>query len=241
MLGAASATASPTPRRSAHPARGTTACPETSRRRSTPVIRRLARERERIEQLQLVVEVVLEPERHLQPIFQRLGELPVAPLERGEDRAPAAPAAVREECRARPQQLRTRNRLHRSLVKNILPRQNRTTDRGLPQRVAGALTVRHVQDSRARARLPPPPGEVCGATGAVVERVTGAADDARELFSHPPQTGDPRIDLVDLRRHPHAQLLRWRPRTARGAQVLRDLREREADLLRLLDRTQEAN
>jgi hypothetical protein len=57
--------------------------------------------------------------------------------------------------------------------------------------------------------------------------------------AHPAEPGDPPVDLVDLRRHPDAQSLRRRPRPPRRTQVLRDLREREADGLRVLDRAQE--
>jgi hypothetical protein len=70
----------------------------------------------------------------------------------------------------------------------------------------------------------------------VVERIARAADDPRELFPHPPQPCDPPVDLVDLRRHPHAQRLRGRAGAPRRAQVLTDLGERETDRLRLLDR-----
>jgi hypothetical protein len=124
-------------------------------------------------------------------------------------------------------------------VKHVLPRQHRPAERRLPQRVPGALAVRHVQKRRTLSRLPTPPGEVAGAARAMVERLARTADDARQLLSHPPQTGDARIDLVDLRRHPHPQRLRRGSRPPRRTQVLGDLRQREADRLRLLDRPQE--
>ena len=38
-------------------------------------------EREDVEELELVVEVVLEPEHHLEVIAKRVEQLPVAPLE----------------------------------------------------------------------------------------------------------------------------------------------------------------
>jgi hypothetical protein len=62
-------------------------------------------EREYVEELELVVEVVLEPEHNLEVVAERLEQLPVSPLERGEQRLLAAPAAVGEEAGACAQQL----------------------------------------------------------------------------------------------------------------------------------------
>ena len=90
-------------------------------------------EREHVEELELVVEVVLEPEHHLEVVAERLEQLPVAPLERGEQRLPAAPAALGEEAGARPQQLLPWQRRHRPLVEHVLPGQHGTAERGLPQ------------------------------------------------------------------------------------------------------------
>ena len=56
-----------------------------------------ARQRERIDELKLVVEVVLEPEHDLDAAGERLDELPVAPLEHRQQRTPPAPAAVGQE------------------------------------------------------------------------------------------------------------------------------------------------
>ena len=198
-------------------------------------------EREHVEELELVVEVVLEPEHHLEVVAERLEELPVAPLERGEQRLPAAPAAVGEEAGACAQQLLPWQRRHRPLVEHVLPGQHGTAERGLPQGVAGALAVGDVEERRPRRRRAAAADEVGGAAGAVVERGAGAADDARELIAHTPQRRDPRVDLVDLRRHSHPQRLRRRSRAACRAQILGDLRQREADGLRLLDRAEEAN
>ena len=75
----------------------------------------------------------------------------------------------------------------------------------------------------------------------MVERVARATDDTCEFLPHPLQARDARVDLVDLRGHPHAQCLGRLLRALRRAQVLVDLREREAERLRLLDRAQEAN
>ena len=58
-------------------------------------------EREHVDELELVVEVVLEPEHDLDAVAERVEQLPVAALERGEQRLPAAPAALGEEAGAR--------------------------------------------------------------------------------------------------------------------------------------------
>jgi hypothetical protein len=74
-------------------------------------------------------------------------------------------------------------------VENVLPRQHRAADRGLPQGVPGALAVRDVQHCLHRD-ISAAPRKVRRATGAMVERVARAADDARELFAHPLQARD---------------------------------------------------
>jgi len=74
----------------------------------------------------------------------------------------------------------------------------------------------------------------------VVQRVTRAADDSRELIAHPAQPGDAGVDLVDLRRGPGPQRRRGRPAPG-DAQILLDLGQGEADRLRLLDGAQEAH
>ena len=119
------------------------------------------------------------------------------------------PHSDRNAARARRSSGRANSR-HRPLVQHVLPRQHRAAEPRLPQRVARALAVRDVQERRRRRRLAAAAGQVRGAARAVVERVARAADDARELLAHPPQPGDPPVDLVDLRRHPHAQRLRGR-------------------------------
>ena len=91
----------------------------------------LVRERERVDELQLVVEVMLEPEHHLQPVAQRFNELPITPLERGEDRAPTPPTTIGEESSPGAQQLRPRHLRHRPLVKHVLPGQHRAAERRL--------------------------------------------------------------------------------------------------------------
>jgi hypothetical protein len=63
------------------------------------------RERQHVEELELVVEIVLEPEHDLAIVAERLEQLPVAPLERREQRLPATPAGLGEEAGTRLQQL----------------------------------------------------------------------------------------------------------------------------------------
>ena len=70
----------------------------------------LVRERERVEKLELVVEVVLEPQHHLNAVSERLEKLSITALERRQERASATPAAAREELGASSQQLRSRPR-----------------------------------------------------------------------------------------------------------------------------------
>ena len=188
---ARAATASRARRRSAPPGRGTPACRETHRRRSAPAWRRhraLARARRAAAAGRRG-----RARTRARPASrrQRLDELPVAPLERREQRASAAPAAAGEERGADPTKLRPRSRRHRPLVEDVLPGQHGAAERRLPKCVAGALAVRDMQQQRTCARLAAAAGEVRGAAGAVVERAAGAADDARELLAHPPQRREP--------------------------------------------------
>ena len=169
-----------------------------------------AREREHVEELELVVQIVLEPEHHLEAVAQRLEQLQVAPLERGEQRLRATPAAVGEEARACPQQFLPRQSRYRAIVEHVLPRQHSAAERGLSKRVARAFAVRDVKKRGPSRRRAAAAGERGGAAGAVVERRAGATDDACELFTHSPQRSDPRVDLIDLRRHPNPQCLRRR-------------------------------
>jgi hypothetical protein len=120
------------------------------------------RQREHVEQLELVVEVVLEPEQEAASVTPRCTKLAVAPLERRADRAAAPPAALREERRANLQELGPRDIRHRPFVENVLPRQHRPAEARLTQRVPSALAVRDVQKRRRRARLPSAASEIRG-------------------------------------------------------------------------------
>src|SRR5262249_52972594 len=93
--------------------------------------RRGARQREHIQELELVVKVMLEPQDDLLPPLQRPPELPVASLQRGQDRRPAAPPAGRQERGPGTQQFPPRSRWHWSFVEDVLPRQDRAAERGL--------------------------------------------------------------------------------------------------------------
>jgi hypothetical protein len=76
----------------------------------------------------------------------------------------------------------------------------------------------------------------------VVERLARAPDDPGEFIAHPPQRRDAHVNLVDLHSHPRPHSLRGRHAPAlHDAEVLLDLRKREPDRLRLLDRTQKAH
>ena len=175
------------------------------------------------------------------PSRNALQELRVPSLERAEDRAPAAPACVGEETRPQAEQLAPRHSGHRSRVEHVLPREHRAAERRLPQGVAGALPVRDMHELRWHHGLLSAACEVRRAAGAVVERVARTADDARELLPHASKPGDPAVDLVDLRRHAHPQGLRRRSRSPHRLEDVRDLAQREAERLSLLDRPQETD
>jgi hypothetical protein len=183
----------------------------------------LVDQRQGVDQLQLVVQVVLEPEDDTGALAQRPDELAVTALERGADRAATPPAAAGEKRSPDVQQLAARPGRHRPLVEGVVPGQHGSADRGRPKRVAGALPVGHVQKGRRRGRFPPLPCEVGSAAGAVVQGVARTADDACELLPHPPQARDPGVDLVDLRRHPDAQRLGRAAGPPRCPEVLADL------------------
>src|SRR5204863_7769160 len=90
----------------------------------------------------------------------------------------------------------------------------------------------------ARRRLTAAPREVGGAARAAVERVARTAQHATEFVPHPAQARDLRVDLVDLRRNADPHRVRRTPAVDQP-QVLLDLRQREAEALRLLDRADE--
>src|SRR6185295_16273416 len=101
--------------------------------------------------------------------------------------------------------------------------------RRLPQRVAGALAVRDVEQ-RPEPRVAPASRQKGRAAGAVVERVAGAAHDAGELLAHTSEARDPLVDLVELLRDARANRL-VRPAGAGEPPVLGDLLECEAEPL----------
>ncbi len=140
------------------------------------------------------------------------------------------PHSDRNAARARSRSRRAAGR-NRPLVQHVLPQEDGAAERCPPERVAGALAVRDVQQRRPGQRLRAPPREVRGAARAAVEGVARAPDYPRELLSHASQSSDARVDLVDLRRHPDPQRLGGSARaTPRGPQVVLDLGEREAEL-----------
>ena len=136
--------------------------------------------------------------------------------------APALPAA-RPAARPAP-----------ALVEHVLPREHRAAKRRLSQRVAGALAVRHVEQ-RPEPRVAPAAREERRAAGAMVERVAGAPDDARELLAHTPQAGDPLVDLVQLLARPASAPPRVPGRHAVSRACSAISSSGEAEPLRLLD------
>ena len=199
----------------------------------------LAGERQRLQQLQLVVEVVLEPEHDVAARCESVRVEPVAPLERLQQRALGAPAALAQEARTDDPQLLLRDRRHRTLVQHVLPREHGPAEARLAKRVSRALAVRDVQEP-PELRVAPAAREVGRAAGAAVERVAGAPEHARKLVADAVQARELRVDLVDLLGQPHADRL-VRAAAAGEARVLGDLVEREAEALRLLDRLDEAD
>jgi hypothetical protein len=128
---------------------------------------------------------------------------------------------------------------HRAFVQHVLPREDGAAERGLPQRVARALAVRHVQEP-SDLRVSPAAREVGGAAGAVVERVAGAAEHPRELVPDALQARELRVQLVDLLREPDPNRL-LAAAAAGEARVLLDLGQREPEALRLLHGLDEAH
>src|SRR5262249_10481573 len=110
----------------------------------------IVRDGERVDELELVVQIVLEPEHDAGAGMQRVEVLLVAALERREDRAATPPPALGEERRSLAQELGARDGRHGPLVQRVLPRQHRAAEPGLPQRVPGALAVRDVEERRDR-------------------------------------------------------------------------------------------
>ena len=147
-----------------------------------------------------------------------------------------------EERGPRAQQLRSRDGRHRPLVEHVLPREHGAAERGLAQRVAGALAVRHVQERRA-AR----PARGRGARGRRRRTCSGRASrtrSRRRARARRASAAAPRSARRSRRSSPPSA--RAAPPTASverrdAREVLADLREREADRLRLLDRAQEPN
>ena len=71
--------------------------------------------------------------------------------------------------------------LDATLREDVLPGQYRTPEGGLPQRVAAALTVRDVEDLAGAGRqVLTAACEIGGTARAMVERVAGAAEHARQ-------------------------------------------------------------
>ena len=108
------------------------------------------RECERIDELELVVEVVLEPEHDLVATVQRVEELRIALLERCEDGRSASDAALGEEVSARSEQLPAWQLGNRAFVKGVAPREHGAAERRLSQRLRGAVAVRDVEQGQAR-------------------------------------------------------------------------------------------
>jgi len=194
--------------------------------------RRIAGQVQRLQELQLVVEVVLEPEHHARVRFQRLLEEPVAPLERLQQRPLRSPAAVAQEPRPHCPQLGRWHVRHRPLVEHVLPREHRAAKRCLPQRVAGALAVRHVEE------LPEP-----RVAPAAREDAAPQVQWSSESQAHPTTRASSSRTRRRLAIRSSISSSFWATRVRHGfvcpadvgeTGVLGDLLEREAEPLRLL-------
>ena len=108
---------------------------------------------ERVDELELVVEVVLEPEHDLVATAQRVEELRIAQLERREDGRSASDATLGEEVSPRSEQLAARQLGDRALVKGVAPRKHGAAERRLSQRLRGAVAVRDVEQGQSSATI----------------------------------------------------------------------------------------
>src|SRR5262245_27678348 len=90
---------------------------------------RIADERKDLKQLELVVEVVLEPQNDALPSIERPLERAVPPLQRSENRRPRAPSAVAQEPCAQLAETFGGSRRHRPFVEDVVPAEDRTSER----------------------------------------------------------------------------------------------------------------
>jgi len=79
------------------------------------------RERQDLHQLQLIQQVVLEPEDDVASLRQGFEQHPVTPFELGEDRRLVLPALPSEEPRTGPEEVRTSARQQWTFVGNVAP------------------------------------------------------------------------------------------------------------------------
>ena len=121
-----------------------------------------AEHREDLDDLQLVVEVGLEPQHEVAGAVLR--ERAVAPLELGE-RPDVVGVLAREEARADPAQLGVRDVGHRALVEHVAPREHRVGEAGAEDAGHRRVAVGDVQ--RRGGRLRRPLGDHVGAGGGV--------------------------------------------------------------------------
>ena len=191
--------------------------------------------RKHLDELELVDEVVLEPEDD--PL--RSCEQLVAARELRVDRVLAPPPVLGEEARAE------RSRLlgvegERPDVQHVVPREDDALERGGAEGARHRLPVRDVQRAHAQDGVAAAAGEVGGVRRAPLERLPHLVQRPHEARAPRPQRGDRGVDVLELAYEPLACRLGCGARIAAGQpQVLLDLGEREAEALRLLHRPDE--
>ncbi len=103
------------------------------------------RKPEGVDELELIVEVVLEPEHDLVAANQGVEELRVSTFELAEHGTIVRGYGFGEKRGAYLQQLVAGHLGHRPLVKGVFPREHGSADRRLPKRVDDAVSVRDVE------------------------------------------------------------------------------------------------
>ena len=128
----------------------------------------------------------------------------------------------------------------RALVQHVLPGQHRTAQRRLTRRVPRRLSPLVTMQQRWAPVLHGLRPGLQRASAMIADR-RRAPGDPGEFLAHAPQPGDPRVDLVDLRRRPHPQSFGGQapPAAPHDSEVVLDLGQAEPGRLRLLDRAQE--
>src|SRR5207248_4960567 len=200
-------------------------------------LRVVAELREHLDQLELVEKVVLEPEDDGASSAEQL----VATLQLREDYVLRPPPELGEEAGSK------RARLgwidgDGPDVEGVVPREDDSLERRRSQRARHGLAVRHVQRAAREVGVPPAAREIGSGRGAVGDGVPDLVLRANKRGAHRSERGHLRVDRVELSGQASARSRRGGGRIAAcQAEVLADLRQREAEALRLLEGAHEPN